>query len=383
MEREERLHKLIDLIYEAATEPSGWAEVANATSQLFDGAAVLIGTSLPADGRLDLNYTVGLLPEFEISYSQHLIEGLPWRAEYTRGFTDRFGCMAEVFPGVEFSDCGFYTHWFEPQNLAPEWPIGHTIVVEGGTIVGGLGLFRMADSNPGPFRKDDLVLGDRLVTHLRRAFEIHSTLGGVRRERIAMAEVMDRLPTGVVLLDASRRPVVTNQAADRILAQRDGFRIDGGGPCAANSREHAMLQQILADVLEAAPGQELEHTGFMAISRPSGKRSFALMLTPLMDAPIGSQARDAVAAIFISDPEAGLTSATEVLETVYSLTHSEAELVRLLSEGMSLDEVAQARGVAINTARSHLKRVFSKTDTKRQGELVRLVLTGVASLPDE
>ena len=198
-----------------------------------------------------------------------------------------------------------------------------------------------------------------------------------------LRSIMDRLPTGVILLDASRRPVVTNQSADRIIAQRDGFRIDGGGPCAANARENAMLQQILADVLEAEPGHELERTGFMAVSRPSGKRSFALMLTPLMAAPIGSHARDAVAAIFISDPEAGLSSATEVLETVYSLTHSEAQLVRLLSEGMSLEEVAQARGVSINTARSHLKRVFSKTDTKRQGELVRLVLTGVASLPDE
>ena len=76
-------------------------------------------------------------------------------------------------------------------------------------------------------------------------------------------------------------------------------------------------------------------------------------------------------------------SATEVLETIYSLTHSEAELVRLLSQGMSLEEAAEARGVSIHTARSHLKHVFAKTDTRRQGELVRLVLTGVASLADE
>ena len=74
--------------------------------------------------------------------------------------------------------------------------------------------------------------------------------------------------------------------------------------------------------------------------------------------------------------------ATEVLESLYQLTAAEAELVRLLSQGFSLDEAARERGVTINTARSQLKQVFSKTDTRRQGELMRLVLTGVASIRD-
>jgi len=42
--------------------------------------------------------------------------------------------------------------------------------------------------------------------------------------------------------------------------------------------------------------------------------------------------------------------------------------------------VAAERGVTMNTVRSQLKQVFSKTDTSRQGELVHLVLTGVASI---
>ena len=46
----------------------------------------------------------------------------------------------------------------------------------------------------------------------------------------------------------------------------------------------------------------------------------------------------------------------------------------------SLEQVAAKRGVTMNTVRSQLKQVFSKTDTNRQGELVHLVLAGIASI---
>ncbi len=379
----ERLQIVIDLIYEAAIKPATWSDVADAMAELFNGSAVMIGIGLPDDGRIEPHYSSGMLAEFASGYTEHLVNGLPWKNTYARTFTDRFGRMDEVFPDVELCESDFYRAFFEPQDLAPEWPIGHTIAIDGGRVVGGLGIYRRLNNNLGPYSKDDLALGDVLVRHLSRALVVYTTLGGVRRERLAMGEVMDRLPTGVILLNASREAVVTNQSADRIIAQRDGFRVDAGGPGAANARENALMQKILADVLDAPPGRELQNTGFLAVTRPSGKRAYALMLTPLMAVPVGGQTQDAIAAIFISDPDSGLASASEVLETIYSLTHSEAELVRLLSQGMSLEEAAAARGVAIATARSHLKHVFSKTDTKRQGELVRLVLAGVASFGDE
>ena len=54
-----------------------------------------------------------------------------------------------------------------------------------------------------------------------------------------------------------------------------------------------------------------------------------------------------------------------------------------IAQGRSLDEAAKDRGVTRNTARTQLKQVFAKTGTKRQGELVRLVLSGVAPIRDD
>jgi DNA-binding CsgD family transcriptional regulator len=66
--------------------------------------------------------------------------------------------------------------------------------------------------------------------------------------------------------------------------------------------------------------------------------------------------------------------AVELLRNLHELTSAEADLVSHLARGHSLEEAAAARGVSINTARTQIKQVFLKTGTRRQGEVVQLVL---------
>jgi DNA-binding CsgD family transcriptional regulator len=73
-------------------------------------------------------------------------------------------------------------------------------------------------------------------------------------------------------------------------------------------------------------------------------------------------------------------SIVNVLMELYALTPAEAELAQCLSQGNSLEAAAKSRNVTLNTARSQLKQIFAKTNTNRQGELLQLVLSGVASI---
>ncbi|MBW3671827.1 MAG: hypothetical protein KY432_09175 [Acidobacteria bacterium] len=49
-------------------------------------------------------------------------------------------------------------------------------------------------------------------------------------------------------------------------------------------------------------------------------------------------------------------------------------------EKAHIEEIAEELGVESSTARSHLKRVFTKTDTHRQSDLVRLLMQGLSRL---
>jgi DNA-binding CsgD family transcriptional regulator len=323
-------------------------------------------------------YVVGVEEPYRSSHVEHMFKDVPWSTRYMYKFKDHWGDLGEVIGHVDLAKTELYTEWLKPQGLAAAWTVGHTICDEQGEALGGFSVFPREGAPP--LTREQFAEADALIPHLRRAFEVHRTMQGVKSVQLALAEAIDRLPTGLVLLDAKRRVVVQNRGAERILAANDGFRIDRNGPSADDARENATFQKLIADAIDARGGQELRAAGFVAVSRPSGERSYAVMVTPLLAAPGKGGMSDAVVAIFVADPSARIFAGPEALTELYQLTHSEAELVRLLASGLSLEEAADKRGVSLNTARSHLKHVFAKTDTSRQGELVRLIVSGVGQI---
>jgi DNA-binding CsgD family transcriptional regulator len=389
MTLEERALSLIERIYEAAIEPDAWGSFVSDLSEAFGGAGVVLFLRLPGstastpDAVEQSIYRAGLLPELSSVFFKHFTLGLPWGDYRAPGFRSRFALSSEVFPDELLPEHPFYKEYMEPQGLAPEGPIVHFIYgEEADWDTSGIAIYRRV--NRRPFDTDDLALGNMLVPHLARAFNVQRELGNITHQRQALAEVMDRLPTGVVLIDARHRPIVTNRTARSIAAQDDGFRLDADSPRAHDPQDNTVLMKLMISAVEAGLKEDEDVRGrVMSINRPSGKRPYVAMITPLLRPLPDSAARDAAAALFVGDPDSVQVSAVEMLETLYSLTPAEAELVALLTEGNSLEEAANRRGITMNTARSQLKQVFAKTETRRQGELVQLVLSGIATIRED
>lgn len=66
---------------------------------------------------------------------------------------------------------------------------------------------------------------------------------------------------------------------------------------------------------------------------------------------------------------------TEMLRAAFDLTPVEAEVVRALTEGQTLQQIADTRNRSVDTIRAQLKSVMGKTETRSQTELVRLTLS--------
>lgn len=372
---------LIDRIYSAAVEPPLWNRFVSDLGEALGGAAVALGIRMPQEEPPVRLYRAGFDEGLDSVLFDHLRRGLPWGTVFTEErFLQAFAPSNDRFPDAYVADTEFYRDYMEPQDIVPEAPVLHFVADEGGSLVAGVVIARKQGRRRSHAADDQLL--ELLRPHLRRALRVHRSLSGFEQSRRALKEVIDRMPIGVIVLDAGRQPLVTNRSADRIIGLGDGFRIDAGGPRAQGKRDDEALHKLVSSATAPEPGKELSAGGFMAISRPSGLRPYPVMISPLLESA-GGPTNAAVAVLFISDPVWRQISPAEVLQTLYSLTHAEAELVQLLARGYSLDEAAEARGVTMNTARSHLKHIFAKTETKGQGELVQMVLTGVASISEE
>lgn len=371
--------KLVELIYQAVVETDAWNEFLASLSSELGGAAIQLSLRMPREiPNPDDIFRVWLDEDYHAAYVKHALTDLAWDSIDGDLLRRGFGSAADVLPASNLTIRPLYLEFMKPQGLAAEWPLCHMIAMDGEQPLAGVMIYRREGCRA--FDASDLELLDSLVPHLARAYAIHVRLRDALRASDALTEVIDRIPTGALLVDGSGNVVLSNRSAEKILSLEDGFSLRRGRPWLEDQRENRALSELIQESVHEHATQGSTTGEVMSVTRPSGRRPFSLMVGPLLAAPPGTTTDEARAIVFIADPEGGQIGAAAVLETLYDLTHAEADLVRLIAEGNSLDQVAAIRGVTMNTVRSQLKQVFSKTETRRQGELVHLVLAGVASI---
>ena len=75
------------------------------------------------------------------------------------------------------------------------------------------------------------------------------------------------------------------------------------------------------------------------------------------------------------DLDRRIEPSVEVLRRIYRLTRAESQVAVRVLHGDGLAPIAEELSVSLTTVRTHLQRIFDKTGTHRQAELVRLLLT--------
>jgi DNA-binding CsgD family transcriptional regulator len=84
--------------------------------------------------------------------------------------------------------------------------------------------------------------------------------------------------------------------------------------------------------------------------------------------------------VYIRDASSKSLASEVVTKQLFNLTKAETALAMELANGLSLEEAAEVLNIRRNTARAHLRSIFSKTGVRRQTELVRIMLNSVVAL---
>ena len=203
--------------------------------------------------------------------------------------------------------------------------------------------------------------------------------GGVGHVRLSTAlSVFDALALPVIMFDRAGRVAAVSSATTRIFD--DDLRITGGllrsTSRQATARFERVLQQVIRSTRPTTPsdGADLP-TSLLMFPRSNG-RPVAACLSPL-DA-MGSSV---VAMAILTDLNQRPAHLDIALAQSFGLSPGEARLAVALCSGDALRAAASLLGITYETARSRLKSVLAKTGTRRQAELVALLIHAAGVLP--
>jgi DNA-binding CsgD family transcriptional regulator/PAS domain-containing protein len=234
-----------------------------------------------------------------------------------------------------------------------------------------LGVSRSASQQP--FDAEEQRTLGLLAPHLERAVRLQRDVWKAQREGTRVTSAMlDLVTDGVFLLDESGRIAHANGIATEILgagtflfSQASKLHLR---PAVADRRFAALVAAVLGPLAERRPG-------LMRV-QVAGERTATITVMPPPQAWEG-QVRRVAAVVFVHEPK---KVAALLLRDMFALTRQEGAIAEALSNGVPLPRVARDLGITVGTARFHLKRIFQKTNTHSQVELVTLLSTSLASV---
>jgi DNA-binding CsgD family transcriptional regulator len=194
----------------------------------------------------------------------------------------------------------------------------------------------------------------------------------------ASTSVLDALDIAIAFMTSGAELIHCSEAAEAIISSGDGLTIINGKLRATEPRLDARLREAFRAT--SCAGRAIDSPATVTIDRQSAKRPYQLLLSPLRHGLASFNGmRQPEVVVLILDPDNVRPAALDVLQRAFGLTRREAALASVLSTGKPIDEAADEIGMAYETARSHLRRIFDKTQTSRQTELI----TVLARLPKD
>jgi DNA-binding CsgD family transcriptional regulator len=333
--------ELAALAYEAGAEPARWPVFLERMNLALGDRTCAFQVHDVQQHSGSLAVAVGQDPAATEAYDTYYAALNPWTAAGARLMQPGRVLFGEMVMSVrELKRTEFYADFLRPLQI--EHTISAMLARDADTVAF---VSVQRSGRLGEYTAEERGLLEHLVPHLQRAYEVHRRLGALRRRDQALADTAEHLPWAVLFVDRSRRIVFANALArsiDRPTMSRILVRANAGG----------------------------------GVVQRDARRPLTVTVAPLLaEDPLLLDAHP-MQLVFVVDPEARRASPHAWLRAAYGLTSAEARLAVALAGGATLADISDQTASAIGTLRTHLKRVLAKTGTRRQSELVRLVLLG-------
>ncbi|MDE5459343.1 helix-turn-helix transcriptional regulator [Bradyrhizobium sp. CSS354] len=353
--------ELIETIYDAGLRPELWSEVVVKLNAFIGSQACGLISKDPVRKSGATHYYCGVDPHYIQLYAETYSRYDPLAR------LPRYGEVRNIPDLVDFDEYRrgrFYQEWLRPQGCVD---VANVVLEQSKspcpmllTVIPGR---EMLDA-------EQRARMQFLAPHASRALLINRAIERKQQRAIALADVVDRLNAGVILLDSTCHIVHSNPAAETILAVEDVLRSVSGRLVASSPAVNSALRDIFRGAgevaLAASSGRKIP-----LMSR-DGSHYVAHVIAPSLLREGTAERSSAVGALFIWKAELDGRSSAGLIDRTFELTPAELRVLQSIVDVGGVPETAVALGIAETTVKTHLHRVFAKTGVSRQADLVKL-----------
>lgn len=359
---------LIDSVYACAVDPERWAAFLDQITRTFSGFSTIY--RWPNRNPGDNSPLFDNFGEFGDLYREHFHSRNVWVTEVDRPTSARAIVPSEgLVSNDRLERTEFYGDWMRPQGLKHGVSC---LLRDGHDFSYNLGIIRGPEF--GAFTGEEQRLLADILPHMSRALELGQVLEAFQQRSSGMLRAFDTLGVGALLVDAGCRIHFANPLAERLLATESALRAPGG----RLGLTRPALDAGLRAAIDAATGSGREAGGrtgkILSVPRTGGS-PLSLNIAPLDERDRIMFGTGPLALVVVSDGSRSVDLDADALRSAFDLTLAEARLAAAIASGTTLPSYASSTGVSLSTVRTHLAAIFSKTNTNRQADLVRL-LTG-------
>jgi DNA-binding CsgD family transcriptional regulator len=359
----------LELLYGAAIEQGDWVRVIATFADLIGGARVWMPDISLANGS-GAGVIARIDPAAQKTYFQHYATrnpfvkptiGNPGGAWPLNVRTDE-----DEFAKEDLVRTEYFNDFLRPQD------IHSCLIVRLGRRDGMQSTINVSrPRHREQFGGADLDLARRLHPDLIRAFNLSRKFADLGAFAAGMAETLERSLHGVLLLDDTGRVLHANTVAERLVREGDGLRIAAGRLGAWPGEAARQLEALIG----RAGGRDgaCRLGGSMALPTPSRMLPLSITVAPLRAERLLATASPAVL-VCVTDLEAGVSLPAQQLGDLFGLTPAECRVALAMFEGATLREAAAQFGVSVHTVHAQVARIFEKTGTTRQAELIGLMV---------
>jgi DNA-binding CsgD family transcriptional regulator len=371
-----QLGSLIESVYDASIDRSQWPDFLTRLARELRGVlpTLFIHDTRAHSGALAIN--VGYEAGTVHAYREHFAERNLWLRSGTHLLTPGSVRTSHMMcPRRTLLASEWYADYCKPLHISQG--IGATLHKDS-MLTSNVAIF--AGNDRADFGSEEIALLKALMPHLQRALKIHMHLAATDLRQREFAEAMEPLAVGVILVSKDARVIFANASAQRLLQHHDGLMTDRNGLRAVQSRDAAALRAFIASTAAQVGQVHSQSGGGLNVTRSNGLRPLQVWVSPIRPQQSAHLGERAVAAIYVTDPEQMPEKTEAVFIRLYGLTPAEAKVAAVIVRGRSGPQAAEELNLSYNTIKSHLKRIFAKTGTARQGDLIRLIVGRAAQM---